>query len=315
MGVRSDGKMVPRRSTAIGRMNRRASFENAKTLNNFLAGQLRSGSLAVFLGAGVSVGYDLPGWAELVDRCFRSAGIPKPADDSLDAEELAEELLMRGCGGQDEALADLVRSALFEGVDLSFDALRKNGLLASLGALTMPSMRGSVPSVVSFNFDDLLETYLRYYGASVESVGELPCWQRSADVTVLHPHGLLPADPAASPSKGIVFAQLHYDRVVGSSASAWRARLLDIMCSSTCLFLGLSGSDKNLTSLLAAANKAHASAERKDAFWGVRISDSDSDPRRGLFEKRGVFQVTLRSYDDLPQWLFSICQEAALGNA
>ena len=160
--------------------------------------------------------------------------------------------------------------------------------------------------VISFNYDDLLEVYLRYYGYTVASVAELPAWERNADVSVLHPHGLLPHAKSDPPQGTLILTQASFDKLAGRLEEMWTRKVLDVFESHFCLFVGLSGNNKNLSSLL--SNTKHPT---KDLYWGIRFTDNDADPKNFFWEKRKVYPKVLSSYDDLPTFLFRICQKAA----
>ncbi|MHC4099055.1 MAG: SIR2 family protein [Planctomycetota bacterium] len=114
--------------------------------------------------------------------------------------------------------------------------------------------------------------------------------------------------------QGIILAQNQYDKIVGNSKQAWRGIILDIFRSHTCLFIGLSGNDDNLTSILMETKNSHASKRQGDVFWGVRFSDNKNDPKQTTWNTRGVFQDAIASYQELPGWLLKVCQIAATKN-
>ena len=297
-----------KKSVILGPARNRALFDNPITLKPHLAEQLKLGRLAIVLGAGASFGFGLPSWDVLIDRCLNISGMTRLPGRS--AEDLGEDILTEACKGDDIIFARLVRQALYANVDLSIRALRSNELLAAIAALTMVSRRGSVGRVISFNFDDMLERYLRQSGFKMRSVNKLPCWSSNHDVTVYHPHGLLESEgPVDVVNEPIVFALIHYNRL-RSDKPLWYSLLLDIFSSSTCLFIGLSGSDWNLAEALTAANAVHV-GRHQHAFWGIRFSDDTNDPNLGKWETRGVIQTTLSNYDELPTFLFDVCQSAA----
>jgi hypothetical protein len=301
--------------TELTLLRDRDFYESDARLQTFLGSQLYRGRLAVILGAGVSLQFDLPGWTELVRRVAVAAGTAVPAGLENALEDAAEVILTKSFKGDRPLFAAAVREALYEKCDVSFAALRRNNLLAALAALVMTSSRGSMSGVVTFNFDDVLETYLTYHGFDVEAVAGMPTWSSRTDVRVYHPHGLLPLDRTADVTP-LVFTRRDFDAVVGKTEAIWRQVLLAVMRSSTCLFLGLSGADANLTSLLDDINgredvkATHPARLRGDLFWGVRFTES-TDSRLVTWENRGVFNVVLPTYDDLPDWLFSIAQRAA----
>lgn len=274
---------------------------------DFLARQLFFGRLTLVLGAGVSFGFGLPGWSELNERTASVTRCSVPI--GLTGEEAADLILTKGFGGDELKFAEAVRTALYQGYDRSIDKLTSNRLLAAIGALTMASARGKVTTVVSFNFDDLLEKFLSYHGSVVNSISRMPSWKLVADVSVYHPHGHLPSDDNESLPGPIVFAQTHYDKRGGNVE--WRNLQVSEFSRTTCLFLGLSGKDNNLKSILTEVMPIHASRQHGDPFWGVRVSDAKDDPLRGSWEQRGICQYTLGSYAELPDFLLDLCRRAA----
>ena len=252
------------------------------------------------------MGFGLPNWDVLTSAVAGDSGFVPPS--GLSNEDIGDGIL-RHCGDDEVRFAGLVREAFYRTARFSMQDLVGKPLLVALGALTMASSRGSVNNVLSFNFDDLLERYLSYHGYLVQSIGNMPYWASVADVRVFHPHGLLPSDPARSGSP-IVFTQSQYDRIVGKAEHVWRRSTLDVICSNTCVFIGLSGRDNNLKSILTEARPAHPATARGDAFLGVRFSDSASDSMRNMWQTRGVSQITVASYEDLPTYLLDVCQRA-----
>jgi hypothetical protein len=282
-----------------------AMWEDPRDL---LAMQLINGRLLMVLGAGVSFGFGLPAWNELISRAAANTGCALASD--ISAEDAADVVLHSGCSGDDIRFAEEIRKALYQTYDRSINTLVTNRLLSAVGALAMASIRGRVSRIVSFNFDDLVERFVAYHGFVERSVAVMPSWAAIADVHVYHQHGLLSSDPAAVATSPIVFAQSHFDRVVGKPA-LWRNFLVESFCSHTCLFLGLSGRDNNLKSVLTETKDNHVGMLDGDPLWGVRVSDNAADSMRTMWESRGVKHVALPSYDHLPEWLLSIAQRAA----
>ena len=187
----------------LSRMADPASFEQPG-VETFLAAQLRAGRLSLVLGAGASFGFSLPNWETLTTRAAAGCGCTLTAGQSL---ELQAEDVWRACEKDDPRFSEVVRRALYDdfAFKTDFAALAENPLMRALGAMAMPSQRGSVSKILSFNFDDLLERYLEYSGFVVNSVAEEPSWDSASDVSVYHLHGLLPSDRSRE-STPIVFA-------------------------------------------------------------------------------------------------------------
>lgn len=274
-------------------------------LTEFLAEQLRDGRLALVLGAGASFGFGLPGWHDLTILAANQCGCP--VHPSKTDEQIADDVRRR-CG--DAILfAETVRAALYQKHPFDFDVLMQSSLMRALGALAMPSARGHVSQIVSFNFDDLLETYLNFYGFAVEAVAVEPSWQSAADTVVFHQHGLLPVDTTKAVTK-ITFAQRDFDEIAVDVKNAWRRRVIPILTSHTCVFVGLSGNDSNLRQMLIEAHATHVSRRSNDRYWGVRFSDDVDDPNRDMWKENGITQITVATYDKVPERLLAICQRA-----
>jgi len=295
------------------------SWEDHEQLKTFLGNQLFHGRMALVLGAGASFGFGLDGWSSLVDALFELVGESRPVQQNMGkrgeeealADEPASELfLSKHCGGNEEKLASSVHQVLYRGFDSSIKTLRANDLLASITSLITASVRGSVSKVITYNFDDILETYLLYHGLQVDSITSMPSWPGSGDVSILHVHGFLPSDKSRVPTKKIVFTQTSFDRVVGNSWDDWFRNIFPILQSHTCLFVGLSGEDQNLMTMLAQVAGRHVSKERNDLFWGVRFGANPSDPIIPRWKTHGVFPCVLNAHEDIPHFLFSVCQEA-----
>jgi len=282
-------------------------WQQEPTLLRFLSKQLANGSLTLVLGAGVSDHFGLPSWRTLIKNLFAAKRSPVPRKDP---KRQAEDFRNRYYESDVPGFLKAVKVALYRGVKVDFDSMRSHNTLAAIASLVMASNRGSASRVITFNFDDLLEIYLEYHGFVTLSVGERMHWSRAVDVTVLHPHGLLPYKGPRLDSADIVFDQFSYTKVIGTPGSAWRQLLLSTMRTHTCLFIGLSGDDDNLDSLLEKCMNQHASRLDNSLFWGVAFSTSDKNEK--FWKRRRVFLKKVDDYDRaLAQFLFQICQGAA----
>ncbi len=292
-------------------MRNHDSWSSRETLIDFLAGQLAQGSLAIVLGAGASSGFGLPDWKGLVDRM--ASPTLKIELEGKSVETQAEFLRSAVSGGDDERFREAIRQALYKTFDRSISALLSHQLLRAVAALTMASSRGSVGTVVTFNYDDVLETLLSYFGYDALSVVEMPSMRRHCDVAILHPHGVLPADESAEKScrqRGLVLAQSEYDRIVGNARDPWHRALVETMASHVCLFIGLSGEDKNLTQVLTEVAKQHASMRQSWPFWGVRFGKKEAVLEE-IWRARKVFPYTVADHSETPDLLLDVCRRAA----
>jgi hypothetical protein len=281
-------------------------LSNPVVLKRFLAQQLKRGQLVLVIGAGVSMDMGLPGWETLVDKLSGVSGVAR--DLRLDLRRQAEAIRLAAYRDQPEAFLRAVQRSLYEGLSLDFDKIRRSELLGAVAAISMHGARSWTSSVITFNFDDLLELFLEYHGLEVKALVDPPQWNTRATVLVMHPHGLLPLSPTRQMSSDIVLDQKAFMALINDDRQPWRQLLLTTMRTHTCLFIGLSGTDDHLDSLLLAAADRHC-ASVESPYWAVACATSDAmDP---IWEERGVFVHRLASHTELPDFLFNICQVAA----
>jgi len=290
------------------------SWNDDALLTKYLAGQLIKGRLALFLGAGISKDFIGVTWPELVQRILEAKG--ETFNPGTSFERQIARLRTAHFASDTEGYLNLVRDELYRTFDLdvSFEKLRTHKTLGALGALVMASKRGGVSKVVTLNYDDLLEVYLEFHGFVTASVHQELHWQHPADVVIYHPHGFLPSRTRLPKSDDIVLDQISYGKIIGKDGSPWRQVIMSTIRTHTCLFIGLSGEDMNFVSLLEDANKTHAirSGSEDALFWGLTATTSKDPGDLDLWKAQGVYPKLVADFtDDLPAFLFRICQQAA----
>jgi hypothetical protein len=287
------------------------NWQKPDFVDKFLASSLNEGSLSLMVGAGASMGFNLPSWDQLIDRIYTKKDTPIPSP-RRSAPDLSDDLKRLHYANDESGFSDLVRECMYESYPDQANVLLGSPLLQAIGSLLIRSMRGRAGHLVSFNFDNLIEIYLRQLGFVVRTEASAPFWARAADMTVLHPHGVLPFDKSQTTSK-IVFTASDYDKVIGRESDEWNAAMRSILIGTTPIFIGLSGDDQRLRSLLRVVKDAHPGLHNDEQrYWGVRptlITESSSNIER--WKDLGICPRLVDSYDEIPVWLLSICQRAA----
>lgn len=287
-------------------------WKKGQFVDEVIARQLRRGSVSLVIGAGASFGFGLPSWEELVRRMYSAKGMPWPSG-SIILPRLSDSLRRMHFAKNDDGFARFVRECLFSSVKADASTVLSSKLLQALGALIASSTRGRTGHLISFNFDDLLEVYLSSMGFLSRSVTIAPYMRATVDIDVLHPHGLLPSNMTGQCSR-LVFTELDYDRVIGKESEAWNRAMAGIMSSTTCIFIGLSGEDQRLRTLLTDVQLVHPilRSPHGHPYWGIRPTiKGEVTEVWEAWAERGVAARQLQSYDDIPSWLFGICQLAA----
>ena len=242
----------------------------------------RNRQLVLFLGAGVSIPYGLPAWKNLVlELLFEQAqgtrrlgnmwphyrrAVASWMTDYFDYDPLIlarmveRDLRLRS----PEKLGRVNRST--DRVDLFLERLRthlyanyrepagKTILAAIARLIAKGNHRCGVDSVVTFNFDDLLEAELRRRKVAVQPVTNSER-QHGHAMRVIHPHGYIPrAGPISR--QDIVFTEPDYHKLTESVFHWGLSEIVDRLRKNTVLFIGLSMSDPSLRRLLDASRNS-----------------------------------------------------------
>lgn len=282
-----------------------------ENIDEYLAIKLRSGSTSLALGAGASHGFNLPNWEDLVAAIRKGCGADEPKKATRPEDE-ADALLTKNFAGDRTAFAKAVRSALYESARKDEGFLLKSELLQAIAAFLTNSLRGRGGAVVTFNFDDILESYLRLLGFVVRSEIVAPAWATNADMLVYHPHGFLPMK-SEDGIKPVVFTTSDFDAVVGRESESWNKTMNSVWTTTFPVFIGLSGDDARLRSLLDMTKSTHpATIKDNSIYWGVRPTLRGADDYEvQRWKHLGIAPRFIDNYSDLPTWLLSICQRAA----
>lgn len=287
--------------------NSREDWSDNEQLISYLGRQLRDGRLTLVIGSGLSRAFGLPDWDELVRRLCAKHG--HAWAHGLTCERIAEEIEERYYKDQPTLFLDAVKSALYATASVELAKLSEYKVFTAIASMVITARRKSCASVVSLNWDDLLESYLEWHGFDARAVSSDRFWNPSGDVAVFHPHGLLPHSPSRARSDGIVFTQASYNAIRSRNGGLRRA-MLNVLATHTCLFLGTSGRDTDVDELMQEAKAAHASRDEDSIYWAVNYTTDTEHALAATLERRGVFVRRLHSYDDLPRDLFDICQAA-----
>jgi hypothetical protein len=133
----------------------------------------------------------------------------------------------------------------------------------------------------------------------------------SADVIVYHPHGFLPelARPDHFKAK-IVFTRRDYEREIDQEL--WQETILRLFSTHLILFIGQSGADSRISSIVAkAATQNPYAAKFGFPYYGVRLC-SAGDALKSSWETRGIYCKEVADLkSDIPGFLFELCQLAA----
>lgn len=169
-----------------------------------------------FLGAGVSSDAGLIGWEDLLDAMVTELRNMKEISlNELDALKrdykknplIKARYLRRLCNEREVSFVGLVRKALY-----SVDP-RESQLINSIADCVAG---GRLESVITYNYDDLVERALVQRGISYASVDERNR-PASNQFPVLHVHGFIPSERDESYEKNVVLSEDEYHNLYNNA--------------------------------------------------------------------------------------------------
>ena len=268
---------------------------------------LNAGELALFVGAGISRDLGAPSWHSLARAMawklnLGCGSINHKTKRGGDLAEIFDEIKER-----DSHFDAHIKKWLY------FKWNKKSGnwasdLLVALGSLMSGTIRGRVDTVLTLNFDSILEMYLRLYGFRAQSISDFPCILRRADVHIFHSHGYLPLDAEDGDDSGILLSKQNYLETMGEENN-FRKRMMNyIIGQKRVLAVGLSGDDDFSRAALAALAK-HGPHGSLVGFWV--IGPHDSSAKVSALKASKIAAIRLPSFDYLPEFLFNIARKAS----
>lgn len=292
-----------------------SDFSELKHIPNsieYLATNLKDGSLVLFLGAGTSKGFGLPDWVGLVNSMRKEVNLPLLSSSSSAeelqnaADEVADELKNNG------NLVDLTEKYLYENIQsLPLIKVFENKILLSISALLMGSKRGHVTRVVTLNYDSMIEWFLSLFGFMVKTIYELPALEGSEDVRIYHPHGYIPhPDLNANRSDFVILGMDEVNKRLGTVGHPWFEMTRHILDSGVCLFLGMSErtlSDRALAPLFTTSGQKH-NGIRPLGVWILKNPISTSKEKE--FARNNIIPITITDEQEICNFLLQICQKA-----
>lgn len=266
------GGLVPELGAkAVAAMVQQAESDWRERRNRHIADLRRvyfSDRLSLFLGAGASVDCGIPGWKQLITGlALQMVDEQTPRDDIYQVRGMnsTERLAIASglVGSQDgspllvgryleNSLGSQFSKKLHEVLYAAATEVAENSLIAAIAHLCRPSrQREGIYAVVTYNFDDLLESALTRADIRSRAIFEEGVLPEADELPIYHVHGRLPKDVNTIPASArLVFSEESYFALQSDHYSWANFEQLKFLRQTTCLLLGLSGTDPNLRRLL-----------------------------------------------------------------
>ncbi len=234
--------------------------------------------LVLFIGAGVSKTAKIRCWNSLLTDLLVSMVSQKlPKELNVTDEEnqvlasklyklhkqspLLEARYIRA--GLGDTFADSVAQSLYK--DISLQGHGTSELFKSISKLCIPRRSGiGIRSVVTYNFDDLLEKHLEDYGVLFRSIFRDVDIASQDELGVYHVHGFLPREKEQFDGVSeslLVFSEEGYHTLFDDPYAWSNITQLNFFREYACLMIGLSITDPNLRRLLDIAARKNKKAK------------------------------------------------------
>ena len=303
--------------------------EQHKNLIQKLKEKYHTGEVVLVLGAGVSMSSGIPGWESLVSyllygmiqrllvdkkaiMSMNQSEILKMASD--DARRMNPLLLMRyiRTALEPKEYNLLIKEALY--VD---KPLPDSPLYRSICNLCRPSRRRKgVDSIITYNFDDLLETILAQYDIEFTTIFRESDERSNEVLNIFHVDGYLPRSiDDLSTDRGLVFSEEDYHHIY-SDAYCWsNIHQINSFRDKTCLFIGSSITDPNMRRLLDVASRhdekprhfafmlrPHVEETTNEASTEALSQYKEIDERiwRSFYQALGINVIWVDTYEEIP---------------
>lgn len=314
--------------------------------------QYKSGRFSMFLGAGVSSSAGLPDWDTLLNSLFVSMLTDGAPNAKLaDAEQISSivKRLRQLDGPSALMLARYIRKGIttdspaeqgkfIDAVTTQLYGLRNkkhsisSSLIKSIASLCAPSRTGAkVRSVLTYNFDDLLEREIKSRGLSYRSIFEELDLPSPEELPIYHVHGFLPEDRSEYENINkatLVFSEEGYHQIYREAYHWSNLIQLNSLKETSCLMVGLSLTDPNLRRLLEISAKSidkpkhfafmkrityesfstdgEKSVVRAPAGTVRRFLDRHHKLNEEVLRELGVNIIWYENYDEIPSILQQI---------
>lgn len=307
----------------------------------------KSGQFSLLLGAGVSSSAGLPDWDTLLNSLFVSMLTSEMGEDKKrDNSEISS--IVRRLREVDGPSALMSARYIRKGMSTSGSAeqtrfvntvteqlysLRNkrfsvdSPLVKSIAAMCMPGRTGAkVKSVVTYNFDDLIERELSKREITHKSIFEEIDLPSPEELPLYHVHGYLPEDRSQYTNldkSTLVFSEEGYHKIYNDFYHWSNLVQLNSLKESTCVMIGLSMSDPNLRRLLEIASRSIEKPKHYAFLKRISIEEFATDNSKKLvnapqgtiktfldrhhslneevLKELGVNTIWYESYEDIPK--------------
>ena len=273
------------------------------------AASFKSGKNTLFLGAGLSKSMGLPGWEDLLQSLLESLKKNKLlsindysacVNDSKNNPLVKARYLKHFYKDSHVSLISGMREVLYH---------RKKGNQALLNSVVSLIKTRRVDSVITYNYDDLLEEALHTKGVPYTPVDRSNRPQPGT-LPIHHIHGMITHDNENDYDSNVVLSEDDYHGLYNDSFHWANVEQLHALSQTTCFFIGLSLTDPSLRRLLDISFRRGTGDAVHYAFL-PRNEYKEPTKAENLFYNMGANVIWYEDYKDLPGMIRMLTASAA----
>ncbi len=269
------------------------------------------GSKTLFVGAGVGISSGLPAWDELLknmENCIQDPKIKeivsKIRDNNLIIKSRKIITILQKYEYKHEYkykyepefhVYELIKEALY------LNEEKESHLLNTIISLIQNKQ---IDTIVTYNYDDLIERKLESYGTPVFPVLEGDEVMQRDGVPILHVHGYIPKSKKPTSVPHLILEESSYNRLFNESYRWVNVEQLHYMRSTNCIFVGFSMQDPNLRRLLELANgdgsREHCIFLKEDEHGNT---EGEKESTCIIMSRLGLKVIWFNEYEELPSKL------------
>ena len=308
-------KWVSRTSAIISQLevaDREWKGERAQIIANARQ-SFHDNRVSLFLGAGVSQSAGGLSWNELLRKIYNHT------HKDLKAKEGDMKKMIKACGYSSIVMGRYVMSESFKKKNLS-NYLRRYVLYNNLhdseliNTICEAAKTQYLESIITYNYDDIVETALEKFGISVARVY---CKSRNyrKELPVYHVHGLVTQKEMFIESTPIL-SESDYHDVYRENFNWSNVEQLHALDRNVCFFIGLSMTDPNLRRLLDFSHKesdgdnVHYAFLQREPLYSSHnkhiLNEKHFREIENQMQSFGVSVIWYESFDEIPRLLRDI---------
>ncbi|MCF7569668.1 SIR2 family protein [Sabulilitoribacter arenilitoris] len=268
-------------NSLLGNLPKSASISKRQSLKN-ISNAYQNEKMVLVLGAGISLEFGVPSWnlllqnlmvhtiekennvSNVLSKLFNDIFTPNPL--------IAGRYLQEYFENNNSSFESMVREVLYSKIDKDKNSDLLNEIVKICVA---PGKSPNLDSIITYNFDDILEYKLDQTGLEVpyKSVYGLGIEIKNGELPIYHVHGYLPEDKKLTDSNKITFGESNYHQQY-SDLYSWNNMVqINKFRENTCVFIGSSLTDPNIRRLLDIALKQKGNKRKHHYIFKKKIDD------------------------------------------